>query len=47
MTRGAGVFAACWCVVDDVRVGVWELIFYLILRMFGLLVKNDIEWIYV
>ena len=35
----------CWWVVDDVRVGVWELIFYLLPRMFGLLVKNDVDWV--
>ena len=37
------VFAACWCVVDDLRVGVRELIFYLLPHMFGLFVKGDVD----
>ena len=31
---------ACWCVVDDVCVCVWELIFYLLPRVFSLFVKG-------
>ena len=36
---------ACWCVVDDVRVGVWELIFHLLPRVFGVFVKGDVDWV--
>ena len=32
------------CVVDDVSVGVWELIFYLPL-VFNLFVKGDVDWV--
>ena len=39
------VFAMCWCIVDDVGVGVWELIFYLLPRVFGMFVKRDVNWI--
>ena len=34
------VFAAC---CDDVRADVWELIFYLLPRVFGLFVKGDVD----
>ena len=33
------------CAVDDVRVAVWELIFYILPRMFGLFVKGDVDWV--
>ena len=35
----------CWCVVDDVRVGVWEVIFYLLSRVFSLFLKSDGDWV--
>ena len=31
--------------VSHTRVGVWELIFYLLPRMSGLLVKGNVDWI--
>ena len=39
------IFSACWCVVDDVTEGVWELLFYLLplCRIFGLFVKGDVD----
>ena len=32
-------------VIDDVRIGVWELIFYLLSRVFSLLVEGDVDWV--
>ena len=32
-----------WCTVDDVSVGVWELIFYLLSLVLSLFVKGDID----
>ena len=50
MERGIGVGPSSssrllrnLCVVDDVRVCVWELILYLFPRMFGLFVKGDVD----
>ena len=33
------------CVVDDVLVGLWELLFYLLPRVFGMFVKGDVDWV--
>ena len=33
------------CAVDDVRVAVWELIFYILPRMFGLFLNGDVDWV--
>ena len=35
----------CWCVIEDVSVGVWEFMFYLLTREFGMFVKGGINWI--
>ena len=35
----------CRCIVDDVCVGVWELIFYLLPRVFVMFVKGDVDWV--
>ena len=35
----------CWCVIDDVIVGVWELIFHLLPRVFSLFVEGDVYWV--
>ena len=39
------VFTLCRCVVDYVCIDVWELIFHLLPRVFGVFVKGDVYWV--
>ena len=36
---------AYWCVVDDRSVGVRKMIYHILLRVFSMFEKSDVDWV--